>query len=63
MADRTDVDEQPTDESPDAARFEDAELIHFGLSRIGWAEREALTRHFLDDLSVAEIATVLGIPT
>lgn len=60
--DHATLDEQPIDTSGNAARFEDAELIHFGLSRIGWNEREVLTLHFLDDLSVAEIATVLGIP-
>jgi RNA polymerase sigma-70 factor (ECF subfamily) len=45
-----------------AAVFENAELVHFGLSRIGLAEREVLTLHFLEDFSVAEIAEILEIP-
>jgi RNA polymerase sigma factor (sigma-70 family) len=46
-----------------AAAFENAELVHFGLSRIGLAEREVLTLHFLEEFSIAEIAGILEIPT
>jgi RNA polymerase sigma-70 factor (ECF subfamily) len=39
---------------------EDAEAIHQGLSEIGLQHREALVLHFLEDLSIAEIAEVVG---
>jgi RNA polymerase sigma-70 factor (ECF subfamily) len=48
--------------SDDALSIEDAELVHYGLQRIGWVEREVLTLYFLQDLSIDEIARVLDVP-
>jgi len=42
--------------------FEDAEQVHYGLSRISLPHREVLALFFLQDLSVEEIAGVLEIP-
>lgn len=42
--------------------FDDAERIHYGLSRISLVYREILTLFFLQDLSLEEIASVLEIP-
>src|SRR5258708_29653725 len=39
---------------------EDAAAIHQALSQIGIKHREVLVLHFLDDLSIAEIAKVIG---
>ena len=39
---------------------EDAEAIHRALSEIGVRHREVLALHFLEDLSIAEIAEVVG---
>jgi RNA polymerase sigma-70 factor (ECF subfamily) len=39
---------------------EDAAAIHEALSQIGFRHREVLVLHFLEDLSVAEIAAVVG---
>jgi RNA polymerase sigma-70 factor (ECF subfamily) len=39
---------------------EDAAAIHQALSEIGLKHREVLVLHFLDDLSIAEIAKVVG---
>lgn len=41
---------------------ENAELVHYGLERIGLREREVLTLFFLEDLSLQEIADVFEIP-
>jgi RNA polymerase sigma-70 factor (ECF subfamily) len=49
------------DGSPDPS-FDDAERIHYALSRVSPARREALTLFFLRDLSLDEIASVLAIP-
>jgi RNA polymerase sigma-70 factor (ECF subfamily) len=51
-------DFQEADEPPFAE--EDAAAIHEALSEIGLRHREVLVLHFLDDLSIAEIAKVVG---
>jgi RNA polymerase sigma-70 factor, ECF subfamily len=43
-------------------RLDDAEQVHFGLSCISLEHREALTLFFLDDLSLDQMAEVLGVP-
>jgi RNA polymerase sigma-70 factor (ECF subfamily) len=39
---------------------DDAAAIHQALSQIGIRHREVLVLHFLEDLSIAEIAEVVG---
>jgi RNA polymerase sigma-70 factor (ECF subfamily) len=51
-------DFQEADEPSFAA--EDAAAIHQALSEIGIKHREVLVLHFLEDLSIAEIAKVVG---
>jgi RNA polymerase sigma-70 factor, ECF subfamily len=51
-------DFQEADEPSFAA--EDAAAIHQALSELGLKHREVLVLHFLDDLSIAEIAKVVG---
>jgi RNA polymerase sigma-70 factor, ECF subfamily len=41
--------------------FEDAEQVHRGLSALSRPHREVLTLFFLEDLSVEEVATVVGV--
>jgi len=48
--------------SAEEFRFEDAEQVHYGLSKLTLPHREVLTLYFLQDLSVEEIAEVLGVP-
>jgi RNA polymerase sigma-70 factor (ECF subfamily) len=50
------------DEHEPFEQFENAELVHFGLSRLDVAGREVLTLHFLEEFSVDEIAGILEIP-
>ncbi len=42
--------------------LDDAEQVHYGLSRIPRADRELLTLFFLRDLSIDEVAEVLLVP-
>jgi RNA polymerase sigma factor (sigma-70 family) len=51
-----------SDSSDRQIEFEDAEQVHRGLLSLSLAHREVLTLFFLDDLSVEETATVLGVP-
>ena len=41
---------------------EDAAAIHAGLTQLSLPHREALTLFFLQDLSIEEIASALGVP-
>lgn len=50
------------DEKSDLYRFENAEQVHFGLGRLSLPHREILTLFFLQDLTMAEISSVLEIP-
>lgn len=54
--------EQPDDAPDEQLQFENAELVHRGLSQLGRPEREALTLYFLEDLTIGEMAELLGIP-
>ncbi len=42
--------------------FENAEQVHYGLSKISLPHRDILTLFFLRDLSIEEIAQVLSVP-
>jgi RNA polymerase sigma factor (sigma-70 family) len=52
------------DDSLDDALFarEEAERLHAALERLPLSHRDVLTLHFLRDLSVGQIAEVVGIP-
>ena len=53
-----------TEGSPDWAfvAFDDAEQVHHALDQLPLLQREALTLYFLQDLTIDEIAGVLGVP-
>jgi RNA polymerase sigma-70 factor (ECF subfamily) len=54
--------EATTDEEDAHIPFDNAELVHFGLSKLDLPEREVLTLYFLADFTIAEMAEVIGIP-
>jgi RNA polymerase sigma-70 factor (ECF subfamily) len=56
------LDVDVADEAEPVGVFDDAESVHQGLAKLALPDREVLTLHFLDDLSIAETAEVLGIP-
>lgn len=56
------LDDDVAESTDDVGVFEDADLVRAGLAKLRVADREVLVLHFLDDLSVAETAEVLGIP-
>ncbi|MHB0961063.1 MAG: RNA polymerase sigma factor [Pirellulaceae bacterium] len=56
-----DASQSSTEPEPTFA-FEEAAAVHAGLDKLSLTHREVLTLFFLQDLSIAEIATVLGIP-
>ncbi|MCY2964522.1 MAG: sigma-70 family RNA polymerase sigma factor, partial [Planctomycetota bacterium] len=62
VGDSLDEFAHPDTESNPTSAFENAELVHYGLSRLGLVEREVLTLFFLEEMSIDEVATVLEIP-
>jgi RNA polymerase sigma-70 factor (ECF subfamily) len=54
--------EEQDESVEERAVFDDAELVHRALGRLSVLHREVLTLRFLEDLSVEEIALVIGCP-
>jgi len=50
------------DEQETQFQLENAELVHYGLAKLGLREREGLTLYFLEDLAVNEMAELLEVP-
>lgn len=53
-------DVQWADDDPGVIRFDQAEQVHHALQRLSLPHREALTLYFLEDLTVAQIADIVG---
>jgi RNA polymerase sigma-70 factor (ECF subfamily) len=57
------IDEPPADDAGDALEaFDDAEAVHRALDELSLSHREVLVLHFLQDLSLEQIAGVLDVP-
>ena len=58
------LDDRPgdIDEVDALEQFENAQAVHRALDELSLPHREALTLHFLQDLSLEQIADVLGVP-
>ena len=56
------VDDSVTTEDDEQATFDNAEAVHRALDELSLPHREALTLHFLQDLSIEQIGDVLGVP-
>jgi RNA polymerase sigma-70 factor (ECF subfamily) len=63
-AERVRAESAPEDQTGPEPSFDgdDAKALHRALDEIGPKHREVLVLHFLDDLSIAEIASVVGEP-
>jgi RNA polymerase sigma-70 factor (ECF subfamily) len=61
LAEKVQLEDFEEAEEPSFAEA-DAAALHQALSEIGFRHREVLVLHFLEDLSIAEIAKVVGCP-
>ena len=52
---------EPVQEDSAGISFENAEQVHAALSRLSVPHREVVTLFFLEDLSIEEIASILGL--
>lgn len=61
------VEEIPLENVPQAegldAAFESAERVHLALGALSWEHRQVITLRFLEEMSMEEIASVMGCGT
>lgn len=54
--------DEPPDDMDSTLIFDNAEAVHSALERLSTPHREVLTLFFLQDLSIDQIADVIGVP-